>query len=895
MKTGAINLPNIAIAGTGGHQKSLRNSKFYFDPNTSDGLGSISALKPYVEGDIVAVSGPAIYIPDGAGNGLTHTDYTAMPTDAFVVEAMFDQPVPTSANFRTVYGRVVSSGGGQGWEARISDIGTPTFTLYTGSAFETITGDVAAWAGALGCRWAFSAGEVTFDKWDGSVWSAVGSDTATLSALLPVTDGYVGVGTSNLTQGEMAGVLPSSLTVKSINGLTTYLDFRSEDVPVNVDATTITPTVGPTLTVNRSTTGPMTTIVPAGRSLVINPDHTNAGNKITTGQGIAKTSVAVFPGISATDLRFVAGASDVCPANNFTVSVVLDRLVSDAVGVSGDAELYGFVTSAGGGKGWAIRLDMSSNNRTGITYHDGSVFRNDFATADPAADSIGVRAIVGGGNIEFYETADGVVWTKQGGTVSMSSTINAAVDAADTITIGSNNGATQFYRGGIRSIVVTDDSAERTTFHIDETDLARGAEGDSSFPCLSGQTITVNGNVGWSVSEWVGPEPSATFDGISGTYESVPDAPEFDITGDMCIVAKVALDDWTPGASGSILGKLIPVGNQRSYVFGVLASTGRLFFQAFDGTNITINQQSADPEFVDGSSQWVAVTVDVDDGAGNHVLTWWVGGTGAVPVWSINQVDTVIGPNPTIHAGTAPLEIGSYNLGTVTPFDGDILYVALFDGIGDGSAPGLGTKVFERNQVDLARANTIGVADSESYPSASGHTVTRNGGVTYTGLAPMVIPADDSAILGGLFVVGNQTGVFPKLVQVGSSVAGEWGVELFRDNDTDNVSARIETPASNITAAQVAFDSTDLRFYCAHIDRSADLLRNIVITSSGTKTENTVDISLVGAINVIEGITTLSSLPGALGSLVFDSGDAMLTPEQIALTMFNSDLSGYSS
>ena len=72
--------------------------------------------------------------------------------------------------------------------------------------------------------------------------------------------------------------------------------------------------------------------------------------------------------------------------------------------------------------------------------------------------------------------------------------------------------------------------------------------------------------------------------GTSGDYASTPDAAALDITGDIDLRVKVALDDWTPAAESTLIAKYTATGNQRSYALAVTATGALIFRWSEDGT-----------------------------------------------------------------------------------------------------------------------------------------------------------------------------------------------------------------------------------------------------------------------------------------------------------------------
>lgn len=108
------------------------------------------------------------------------------------------------------------------------------------------------------------------------------------------------------------------------------------------------------------------------------------------------------------------------------------------------------------------------------------------------------------------------------------------------------------------------------------------------------------------------------------------------IGGDIDLRADVALDDWTPASNQTIMARYGSAGNRawRWYV----GSTGAMTFEwSTDGTAL-IAKSSTNPGFVDGSRNWVRVTLDVDNGASGNDVKFYTSSDGAT--W--NQLGSTI-------------------------------------------------------------------------------------------------------------------------------------------------------------------------------------------------------------------------------------------------------------
>lgn len=206
------------------------------------------------------------------------------------------------------------------------------------------------------------------------------------------------------------------------------------------------------------------------------------------------------------------------------------------------------------------------------------------------------------------------------------------------------------------------------------------------------------------------------FPGTVDNILTVPDTGLTDLTGDMCVVAEIAPDDWSPAVLGTIISKWDS--SQSSYRF-FLNPAGTLGVSiSANGSAATVNVNSSVnlSALADGETKWVAFTFDSDNGAGSYELRFWTSDDGAT--WTqLGVTHTGAGPVP-IFAGTRNLSIGG-RPGQTQPFDGKIFNLAIRDGIGTAGAVG-GLDVFTFD----ARRDLPADTAASSFVSSSGHTVT---------------------------------------------------------------------------------------------------------------------------------------------------------------------------
>lgn len=207
--------------------------------------------------------------------------------------------------------------------------------------------------------------------------------------------------------------------------------------------------------------------------------------------------------------------------------------------------------------------------------------------------------------------------------------------------------------------------------------------------------------------------------GITGNYASTPDAAALDITGDITIVAKVTASDWTPAIS------FIPIGKnntttQRSYHLAVITTGELRLTWSTTGSDAPLETSTVATGFADGSTHWIAGTLDVNDGSGNHVVKFWTSDDGTT--WTQLGTTVTTAGTTSIWAGTEPLTIGGVVSGTSSLLTGTVHRAQIYSGVRDFSGtPSGGTLAFD---ADFEAATEDATSFTESSSNAA--TVTIN-------------------------------------------------------------------------------------------------------------------------------------------------------------------------
>ena len=136
-----------------------------------------------------------------------------------------------------------------------------------------------------------------------------------------------------------------------------------------------------------------------------------------------------------------------------------------------------------------------------------------------------------------------------------------------------------------------------------------------------------------ATTAWTKETSSLSLPGVVDNYASMPDSAANSIVGDIDIRVRVALNDWTPLNFTPLFAKW---GSGTAYAFAVQAN-GIIDFQSQDQIGSTVPVGAAD-----GSTKWVRVTQDVDNGASGHDTKFYTSDNGIV--WSqLGSTQTLAG------------------------------------------------------------------------------------------------------------------------------------------------------------------------------------------------------------------------------------------------------------
>ncbi len=229
-----------------------------------------------------------------------------------------------------------------------------------------------------------------------------------------------------------------------------------------------------------------------------------------------------------------------------------------------------------------------------------------------------------------------------------------------------------------------------------------------TMPSSTTNTVT-NFNVNGAVNGYV------YMPGIAANYASAPDSAAVSVSSDVTMDIKVAMDDWTPAASQTFIGKWDVTGNQRSYQLGINTVGQPFLLFSNDGT-ATASATSTDATGVaDGATKWIRGTWRTSDDRAQ----FFTSDDGSS--WTQLGTDRTL-TLTTIFDSTAPVEVGSFVLGTLQLLAGKLYQARIYSDVTQT------TKVFD---ADFA-TKTVG-ANSFTESSSNAATVTINGTLAQAG------------------------------------------------------------------------------------------------------------------------------------------------------------------
>jgi hypothetical protein len=183
---------------------------------------------------------------------------------------------------------------------------------------------------------------------------------------------------------------------------------------------------------------------------------------------------------------------------------------------------------------------------------------------------------------------------------------------------------------------------------------------------------------------------------------SVADSAALDITGDIDIRVKVAMDDYTPAAQRVMIAKAAT--SNISYGFAINTTGTLLFIYTTNGSSTTGSASTVATGLTDGTVKWIRATF----AAGTRETKYYLSDDGLN--WTQLGATITVGGSVSIFSGTGTLQVGGYTTGG-TAMGGKMYAAEIRNGIN-------GNVVF---YTDVA--GDYKSTDKWSYTAYSGQTV----------------------------------------------------------------------------------------------------------------------------------------------------------------------------
>lgn len=570
-----------------------------------------------------------------------------------------------------------------------------------------------------------------FTSDDGSAWTQLGSAvvTAGTTSIFNSTN-VVDIGGRNSGSNLATGKFYNAQIFASLDGTDKRLDV---DLTTNVTSATYDQFT--------ATTGQLCTIL--GQNTLTNMGKAGSLLPVTVGSSLAAdsndakflahdgTNYVYLPGVALNNLSVPDSAAlDITGDIDIRTWIAMDDWTpASSQGIMGKGSSYfvwvlstGIIRFYWSADGTNL-LSADSTVATGIT--DG--------TAKWIRVTLDVNNGASGRDIKFWLSNDNVTYTQLGTTVTQAgvTSIFAGTEVLEIGTTYSIHLAGKVYRTQIYS----DITGTTKVLDVDTSVITTGAA--TSFTAVTGQTVTINRStsgrktVAVTQPTWLfgtddymevnnrymahstSDENYVYLSGASGNYMSVADNPPLDITGDLDLQVKVALDDWTPSANNSLIYKWDSAGTSASYGLRVNATSGVLIFLwTENGSTVKTATSTVAPTVTDGSALWIRATLDVNNGASGNTVTFYTSTDGTN--WTqLGSAITTAGVT-SIFSGTGPLEIGSF-AGGLVPAKGKFYRAIIKNGID-------GTTVLDANAATITLPSQTTFTDS----SSNAYTVTIN-------------------------------------------------------------------------------------------------------------------------------------------------------------------------
>lgn len=172
--------------------------------------------------------------------------------------------------------------------------------------------------------------------------------------------------------------------------------------------------------------------------------------------------------------------------------------------------------------------------------------------------------------------------------------------------------------------------------------------------------------------------------GVATAYASTPNMGAGEISGasDLDIRGYVLLTDWTPAAAATVASNRV-LSSFTGYEL-IVQTTGKLLLRRGIGTDWISIESTVGVSAADGTAKWVRATLDANNGAGGHDVTFYTSDDGVT--WTQLGAAVTTAGTPNMFAAVSEFRVGSQP-GNTGPLVGTVYRVEVWPGAAGEGQP----------------------------------------------------------------------------------------------------------------------------------------------------------------------------------------------------------------
>lgn len=557
---------------------------------------------------------------------------------------------------------------------------------------------------------------------DGTNWTVLGSPVVKAGT----TDIRATTGPLNIGAYGASGTLPAAGTfyraiVKS--GIDGYAVFDADftQVPANalrmtessINKAVVTLNTTRYATINRSTSGRKTVAVTQPTWLFGTDDYMEVNNRYmahsTSDENYVYLSGNTGNSMTVADTPPLDITGDI----DIQVKVALDDWTTPTQNTFVSKESPGDRAYALYSTGGYLFFSWSADGNTIIVNQSTVTYTPAAGTVSWVRATLDVNNGAGGNTGTFYTSSDGITWTQLGATSVRAGTTNI-YSGANQVAIGSRANSASPAKGKFYRAIIKNGIDGTTVLDANAATITSPSQTTFTDSSSNAYTVTINKS---GVGTFVSTGNYLYLPGVASNYASAPDAAALDITGDIDLRVKVAMDDWTPSAVTSLIAKW-EADATRSWHLRLLTN-GTLQFRWYNAAGTVFGPilSTVATGLADGATKWVRVTFDVDNGAGGNDVKFFLSDDGLT--WTQLGSTVTTAGTTNIRNGTAALWVGADDTGAINPARGKFFRAQVLNGIG-------GTVAFDAN-FESSITSLLQTSFTESSSNAATVTINRSG------------------------------------------------------------------------------------------------------------------------------------------------------------------------